>query len=259
MALSTIVDSIDGLPANVVGAYIKQEDGKYRLDIDGGFKTLDEVAGLQSALDKERKAARDAHGKIKVFDGIDPEEAKKALAAYANLDAATKKANEDAEAAFKARLAPIEERANTAEKNFAQLQAKYNDQVIGYAFANSKAINEFCHEGMTPEAVRRVLAPYVSIEDNDLVFRDDAGSKILNADGVCDPERAIKELLTKTTIGRGLLKASSGAGTQPGVGTGRAAASNPWKTGNQTQQNEIAATNWPEAKRLAKEAGVELG
>lgn len=72
MTLKLIVDSIDTLPEAQRTLYAKTEDGKFRLDLDG----YEDPAGLKSALDKERKAARDAVGLSKAWKelGKTPEE-----------------------------------------------------------------------------------------------------------------------------------------------------------------------------------------
>ena len=53
MSLRPVVESIDEVDGALQPFYVEM-DGKYRLNIDGGFKTHDEINGLTSALNKER-------------------------------------------------------------------------------------------------------------------------------------------------------------------------------------------------------------
>ena len=55
MSLKPVLDNLDGLDEAIAGLYVEQE-GKYRLDVDGGFKTHEEINGLTTALNKERDA-----------------------------------------------------------------------------------------------------------------------------------------------------------------------------------------------------------
>ncbi len=258
MSLKAILDSLEGLPEALSKEYVQGADGRFRLDVEGGFKTADEVTKLHSALEAERKAAREANAKLKPYGGIDAEEARKALSAYANFDEATKKAVSDAEAVFKAKLAPVEDRAVKAETALADMTGKYHAHLKANTFANAKCIKELCHEGMQPEVVFRVLGDHVSVEDGEVVFTDAAGMKILDINGKTDANKAIHQLLTTTPYGQSLLKPANGAGTQPGAGSGRPGITNPWKkeTFNLTEQSKIAAEDPARAKALAESAGV---
>jgi len=59
-----------GLDTAIQSLYTPSADG-FTLDVDGGFE---DVTGLKSALDKERRVAREALARIKKFDGFDPDE-----------------------------------------------------------------------------------------------------------------------------------------------------------------------------------------
>lgn len=66
--LEAVLDSLDTVPEPLREFYVEQ-DGKYRLDANG----VEDVTGLKTALEKERKAARDAAAALKRYDGLDPE------------------------------------------------------------------------------------------------------------------------------------------------------------------------------------------
>jgi len=73
MALKLIVDTLEGIAEPQQALYVKQADGKFKLDVTG----LEDTSGLKSALEKERKLVADNAALLKQYEGIDPEEARK--------------------------------------------------------------------------------------------------------------------------------------------------------------------------------------
>lgn len=86
MALKKVITAEEHktLSETVQPLYMPSGDG-FALDIEGG---LDDVAGLKSALEKERKAARDAAARLKKLEGVDPDK-------YQELLTAQEKAEQD--------------------------------------------------------------------------------------------------------------------------------------------------------------------
>ena len=66
MALKLFLDSLDGVDESVKALYT-EHDGKFKLAVDG----LEDTSGLKSALEKERKARRDAEARAKLALGED--------------------------------------------------------------------------------------------------------------------------------------------------------------------------------------------
>lgn len=88
MALKALLDSLDGLPADVAKEYVKDEkSGKFRLSVEpvGGFE-LDDVSGLKSALGAARGELDTANSKLKEFGDISPNKAREGLAAMKKLE-----------------------------------------------------------------------------------------------------------------------------------------------------------------------------
>ncbi|MER8075397.1 hypothetical protein [Acinetobacter pittii] len=79
MSLPFIVDSLDAIKEEHRALYV-EENGKFRLDLEG----YEDPKGLKSALQSEREAARTANRQLqelqKQFEGIDPEIVKKVFA-----------------------------------------------------------------------------------------------------------------------------------------------------------------------------------
>lgn len=59
MTLKLILDSIEGLSAEVAQEYIQQEDGTYRLDVDG----LEDTGALKRAKEHEKRRRQEAERK----------------------------------------------------------------------------------------------------------------------------------------------------------------------------------------------------
>lgn len=84
MALELYVSSLEGLPESISGLYERQADGRFALSVNG----LEDTSGLKrknEELLSEKSKMKDL---LAVWDGIDPEEAKKALAAQRELEEA---------------------------------------------------------------------------------------------------------------------------------------------------------------------------
>ena len=66
MALKLTLDTLDGVDEAIKPLYV-EHDGKFKLAVDG----LEDTSGLKSALEKERKARRDAEQRAKLALGED--------------------------------------------------------------------------------------------------------------------------------------------------------------------------------------------
>jgi len=73
MALKLIVETLEGIAEPQQALYVKQADGKFKLDVDG----IEDTGGLKTALQKERDARAALEAKVKDYDGIDLEEVRK--------------------------------------------------------------------------------------------------------------------------------------------------------------------------------------
>jgi len=82
-ALSLVTDSLDAVPEAQRSLYVER-DGKFHLDVTG----LEDTKGLKSALESERKAAREAEAARKAlekqYEGMDPVKFKEIMARFEN-------------------------------------------------------------------------------------------------------------------------------------------------------------------------------
>ena len=70
MGIDAVVESTEGMDQSIASLYTQDAaTGKWRLDVNGGFKTPSEIEGLSSALGKERSRAEAAEKALKVAKG----------------------------------------------------------------------------------------------------------------------------------------------------------------------------------------------
>lgn len=78
MKLKLVVKSLDEVEEAVRALYAKQDDGSFKLDVDG----VPDVTKLTGALAKEREAREAAEKQAKAFDGMNADEVKALLAKF---------------------------------------------------------------------------------------------------------------------------------------------------------------------------------
>ncbi len=123
MALKAILDTVDGLPADVAKEYTKSTDGKFVLQVTpvNGF-ALENVDGLKTALGKERENVRQLTEASKAFEGLDAAKARDALTKVAEM------ANWTPEQKVKEQMEALKSQIlDAAGKEKATLQKKLDD------------------------------------------------------------------------------------------------------------------------------------
>lgn len=173
--LKAVLETLDGLDEGLKGLYVEQE-GKFVLDAEGV-----DNSGLKSALEKERKAARDAEAKRKEFESkykdIDPDR-------YAEL----LKAQEEAEA----NKGTVEERAQKQAQKAIDAANKARDEALAGIEAERKKAQAY--QGRVLDDAIRAAAAKAGLHQHaidDALFRgrsmfslDDSGSAVqLDSDG----------------------------------------------------------------------------
>jgi len=88
MPLKLEVESLEGIDESVQALYKPVGEGetpeKYTLDVEG----IPDTSGLKSALEKERKAAKDLSKKLKTYEDVDVEKYQDLLSREAQLESA---------------------------------------------------------------------------------------------------------------------------------------------------------------------------
>ncbi len=216
MPLKPIVDSLESIDESLHGFYA-EKDGKFRLDVDGGFNTHDEVAGLTSALGKEREARSKLQKELKKFEGIeDPEGALKALDTFKKLD--QKKLIDAGEVdkvkaeVTKAMQGKIDELQSLVTKKDQIL----TDELIGGRFSRSKFIGE--RMTIPTDLVESKFRDRFKIEDGAVVGYNQQGNKIFSRDKpgeLADFDEALMIIVEGYPYKDSILKGS--AATGPGI------------------------------------------
>jgi hypothetical protein len=221
--LKPMLDSLDGLDESIAGLYV-ENDGKYRLNVEGGFKTHDEINGLTTALNKERDARSKLEKQVKKFDGIeDPTEALKAIETMKNLD--QKKLIDAGEVekvkaeVTKAMQSKIDELQNTVQEKDSVL----TKELIGGRFARSKFIGE--KMAIPHDLVEARFGQNFKIEDGQVVAYDQHGNKVYSQDRpgeLADFDEALSALVNQYPYKDSILKGSDAfGGGAPPSGTSR--------------------------------------
>lgn len=212
--LKPILDTIDGLDAAISGLYVER-DGKYRLDIEGGFKTNEEVTGLTTALNKERDARSKLEKQVKKFEGIEnPEDALKAIEILKNLD--QKKLIDAGEVEkVKAEVTKaMQSKIDELQSVVAEKDGILTKELIGGRFARSKFISE--KMAIHHDLVEARFGQNFKIEDGKVVAYDQHGNKIYSQERpgeLADFDEGIGILVNQYPYKDSILKGSSASGS----------------------------------------------
>lgn len=219
MALQLIVDSLDGIPDALKGEYA-EKDGKFHLNVDG----IEDTSGLKSALDKERKANREATAKIKKWEalGKSDEEIAELLAAHEEAERKKAEGEGDFDKILGQHRSKWEKEKADLEAELTAARASERSAIIETSVLGALTKAEATAEGL--DLLPDRLSSRIKLEtvDGKRVL------KIMQADGETPMAGAGKDGLAtfddlvKEAIGKwpSLFKGSgnSGSGKEPGKG-----------------------------------------
>ena len=224
MALQIEVENLDGIDDSLQSLYVKGEDDKYRLDIEG----MPDVSGLKNALKDERDQRKSLSKKVKDFDSVDMDFYKKVHgkrelfqkfeesggvdedAISAQVETRTGRMKEE----YEARVAGIEEKLGKSNNMLAKVLV---DNTITDA-----ALKGHVLETALPDVLTRARDVF-KMADGKVVPQDNNGDVMYGKDGVhpLTQEEWLAEL--KITAAH-LFKPSKGGGAGPGGEQGGGAA-----------------------------------
>lgn len=181
--LKTELESLDGLDDATKGFYV-EHDGKFLLDAD-----IPDVSGLKSALDKERKAARDAEAKRKAFEdrysGVDPDKYAELLKKFEEdenskltIEERVAKASEKAVAAARKEIETAKALAEAEHKKALAFQGRVLDDSIRAAAAQAGL-----HKHAIDDALFRGRVMFTLDDSGNAVQRDADGNIVIGKDG----------------------------------------------------------------------------
>ena len=266
--LKVIVDSLDDVPESIRDEYVER-DGKFVLQLDGAFSTLDRDA-LQTALGKERQETKKAREQLRKFGDLTPDSIEELRAQNEQLqlqletvnaesdEERNKKIEELVERRAAARVRPLERKLEQIGGELQEIagerdnlrRERTQNAVIG-AVTDPALLKEF---GIVPDAVEdiRVWAT--------MNFEIEEGTdRVVSRDTLGTPGLAPKDVYADMrTQGqrRHWFGSTQGAGASGGR-DGNNFANNPFaeKTLNLTKIGEIVRSNPQMAIRMAKAVG----
>lgn len=266
MKLNVVVDSLEGVDEALHALYRETDDGLV-LDL-AGIDDHPDVAGLkksqQRALDEAKKAKRERDEIEERYDGIDPEQAREAIAKYEEWEAKGGVPDEDAipRELHEKRVEAAKEKARKAEEKL-QAELDQKNEAIEQLVVRSELTDAIAKAGFLDDYhddVFRALmskGPTVSYDGDTPrgVFKDELGDTVAIEDKVA--AFAKSDAADKYMPASGNNGTGSGSGRGPRGGRGGA---NPFaeETRNVTEQMRLMKENPDQARILAAEAGVRL-
>ena len=213
--------------------YATVQDGKPVYTLADGSEVGyngEELAIHVNKLNQEnggrRLAEKEATEKLKAFEGIDAEAARKALSTVANLDGKTMVDAEQAEQSKQAAIQAVVGERDAAKQETEKLKGAFANTMIGAQFAQSKFVQD---KLIVPASmVAATFSRHFSVEDMDtaprLVAKGADGNPIYSRStpgAVADFDEALETLVNayphRDEITKGAGKPGSGA---PGSGGG---------------------------------------
>lgn len=179
MALQMELDSLEGLD-DAAKTYYIETDGKFTLDITGG----EDVTGLKSALDKERKAnkttAKALSDMQSKFKDIDPEIVKGLMEkAQSENEQKLLKAG-DIDKLVEARLEPYRKESEAEKARLADSNKSLSQKVLSRHFT---ALSKGLHEDAVGDMIILGTSEFVLDEKADPVKLGADGKPVLGKDG----------------------------------------------------------------------------
>lgn len=142
--LKAVLSTLDGLPEAQKDLYEEGDDGKFHLSAEG----VEDVGGLKSALEKERKGRKEAEQKLKKLGDIDVDE-------FERLQLESEERSE--------KEGDVEKKLATAQKKFDREKTELEQKVL----ARDKKIHQLVAENVATKAIEeaggkpKVLLPHI--------------------------------------------------------------------------------------------------
>jgi hypothetical protein len=191
-------------------------DGKEApFDADSTLASIRARAEQSQRVEAENK---DLKEKVKAFDGLDAEEARKAIATVKNLDDKKLVDAGEVERVKAETIKAVEEQYKPIKDKAAELESQLNRHLIGGAFARSKFIAEkFAAEGPAGvEIAEALFGSRLKVEGGKVVGYDANGAKLYSRSRpgeLADPDEAIELLVDSYPHKASILKGSGSSGS----------------------------------------------
>ena len=221
MGIDAVVESTEGMDQSIASLYTQDAaTGKWRLDVNGGFKTPSEIEGLSSALGKERSRAEAAEKALKALqgklDGFDLDAGRAALEKVARMTEDQKSREAQWEQNVQQRLSPVLKERDEALAKLKDAEARWESMLIDRALSESAFLREKVSKDPVHQAfVREHFRANFKVEDGQVVAYDAPnGQKLFGSDGQpCNVDAALSRLVNASPIGSSLLAGSQTSGS----------------------------------------------
>lgn len=187
------------------------------IDANGREMTVahDTISRLNGEAKTHREAKEAAETKLKAFEGIDPEAARKAIETVKNIDAKklidagdVEKVKDEIKAEFATQL-------SEKDKRITELQSSYDGLQIGNIFSTSDFIRE--KVAMPRDFFEAAMRPHFKVGDDGKIWAlDRAGNRLMSKKNVGDyaaPDEALELLVDAHPQKDTILKAVSASGS----------------------------------------------
>jgi len=146
------------LPEPLRAEYVEREGAWYPNVTNVGGYGLGNIDNLTSALSTEREAAKAAHGRLKAFEGIEPEAARSALGKVAEMStwSSEKKVAEQIEQVKAQLVGKHGEERKGLEARISKLEGQLHEELV-----MSRASAALLKAGVEPDGVA-LLLPHVT-------------------------------------------------------------------------------------------------
>lgn len=186
MPLQLVVDSLEAVPEALRDQYV-EANGKFRLNVDG----YEDPAGLKSALQKEREAAKTYEKQVKAWAalGKSPEDIQellrkqqemeeKELVDKKEFDKLFEKRMERLKSDYEKKLADVAAAAEASDRRAQSFQGRVLDDSIRAAAAKAGL-----HQHAIDDALLRARSIFTLGEDGHAVQMGEDGRPVLGKDG----------------------------------------------------------------------------
>jgi len=213
MPLPPKVEDIESVDENLRDFYVESDDG-YVLDVEGGFP---DVAGLKSALQKERQAVKEYKQKLRNYADIDPEKYQELLEKAEQFEKQTPP-EEVIESEVQKRLQRFTEENKRKLSEYEQMVAE-RDKRLGELLIGdsvSKAAAEAGAVDTALEDIKLRASMLFKVVDGEVKAVDKDGDVVYGKDGV-SPLTISEWLEDLRSNAPHLFKGNSGGGSAGGA------------------------------------------
>lgn len=248
--------AFEKLPEAQRGLY-KEEDGKWRLEVDG----LEDTSGLKSALEKERDARRKAENERKEFakryEGIDPDKVRDLMSHFENKEEAEllKQGSEGIQKIVEKRIAKAQEAWNKEKQGYEEkvagaheVASTFMEQVLNFRIMEA-ALKAGVHQHAMEDVILRAKQIFDVDEEGRAVQFDQEDNIVPGKNGK-DPYSVAEWLESMTDKAPHWFEANNSGG---GAGGNR----KPNLSGKKTmKRTAFEAMDQGERMKFTKEGGV---